>query len=139
MHRYSDRLLDRKALQRDNMAQCPKCGRHLTRAHRKSFEKLVYTDIFRCASCGYRLGSQRPFLLATVKFVFSRQTHCIRCGTSHVQRSSKRDRIDSVSRNLLSRILYLSGAPVNKCIACRLQYYDWRKPSPDSDPSGGRG
>jgi hypothetical protein len=29
--------------------------------------------------------------------------------------------------------LYLSRAPVYQCIACRLQYYDWRKPRPPAE------
>ena len=95
---------------------------------------MIYTNVFRCTNCGYRLGWLRLFLRVNYKFVFSRYTHCIKCGTAYIQRSSKRDRIDSVSKNVLSRILFFSGAPVNKCIACRLQYYDWRPPRPDAKP-----
>ena len=104
------------------------------REHRRSLEKLIYTDIHRCTKCGYRLTWLRLVRRGNLKFVFSRYTRCIRCGTAYVQRSSKRDRIDSVSKNLLSRILFVSGAPVNKCVACRLQYYDWRPPRPDAEP-----
>ena len=60
-------------------------------------------------------------------YLFSPYTHCVRCGTISVTRAAKRDRIDSVSRNILSRIQHLLGAPLNKCAACRLQYYDWRR------------
>jgi hypothetical protein len=65
---------------------------------------------------------------ARLTFLFSRRTHCIRCGTADVHRLSKRDRIDSVSNSLASWLMRLSGAPLNKCPSCRLQYYDWRRP-----------
>ena len=102
------------------------------RARRSSVQKLAYTDVFRCTNCDYRLSSPRPIWRANFRFTFSRYTHCIKCGTDAVHRLTKRDRVDSVSRSVISRILHLSGAPLNKCVACRLQYYDWRPPRPAS-------
>jgi hypothetical protein len=94
-------------------------------------QKVLYNEIFRCTRCGYFLKHLHPLVDANLSFVFSRYTHCIRCGTSRVQRLKKRDRIDSMSKHLASLLLRLTGAPLNKCPACRLQYYDWRPPQPD--------
>ena len=118
------------------MPDCPSCGRHLAHAHRAGFQKFVYSDVFRCGRCGYRLSVQHAFLRVSVTFVFSRHTHCVRCGTPEVRRSVKRDRVDSVSNHPLSRILQLTGAPVNRCLRCRLQYYDWRRPLGAADVPG---
>ena len=62
--------------------------------------------------------------------LFSRCSHCIRCGSSRVHRLTKRDRVDAMSRHVFSLIQLLTFAPLNKCVACRLQYYDWRPPNP---------
>jgi hypothetical protein len=59
-------------------------------------------------------------------FLFSRHTVCVRCGTSRVQRLSRRDSVDSTSRHPFSALMRLFGAPLNRCQACRLQFYDWR-------------
>jgi len=92
----------------------------------------MYSDVFRCSNCGHRLNRLHPKLSAMLTFVFSPYTHCIRCGAASVHRLTKRDRIDSVSRNPISVLLRLTGAPLIKCPACRLQYSDWRRPRPDS-------
>ena len=99
------------------------------RTHRKRLEKLVYSDVFRCSKCGYQARQPYPSIRKiNVGFVFSRYTHCVRCGTIYVKRVGKRDRVDSVSTNIFSRVQHVLAAPLNKCIACRLQYYDWRRP-----------
>ena len=108
------------------MPECPACGHHLIRMHRTTAEKLIYAELFRCAHCDLRLRQLRGRRNAKISFLFSRYTRCIRCGTQHVRRISKRDRVDSVSRGVVSTLLRLTGAPLNKCDACRLQYYDWR-------------
>ena len=41
---------------------------------------------------------------------------------------AKRDRVDTISHHPLSVIQHLTFAPLNKCPACRLQYFDWRPP-----------
>ncbi len=111
------------------MSECPKCGRHLSRKHRRLVQKIVYSDVMSCSRCGYRVGRPHPFIRSNFTFLFSRHTHCINCGNTQVRRGSRRDRIDTVSNHLLSRVLRLFGAPVNKCPRCRLQYYDWRRPA----------
>lgn len=110
------------------MPQCPKCGGHLVRTHRRRFQKIAYTAVFRCRKCDYQVGKFHPWLIANYRFLFSRYTRCIRCGTEQVYRASKRDRVDYVSSHPLSMLLHLTGAPLNKCPGCRLQYYDWRRP-----------
>lgn len=45
-----------------------------------------------------------------------------------IHRVAKRDRVDDLSQHPLSWLLGVSGAPLNKCPACRLQYYDWHPP-----------
>jgi uncharacterized protein with PIN domain len=112
------------------MTQCPACGGELKRTHRKVFQRMLYSDAYVCRKCGYRTARFHPFIRVNATFVFSRYTHCIRCGTARVHRMAKRDRIDSMSRHVLSLVQHLAFAPVNKCTACRLQYYDWRPPKP---------
>lgn len=109
--------------------RCPNCSKHLTRTHRTRLEKLVYSEVFRCSKCSYQ--TRQPYLFIrriNYGFVFSRYTHCVRCGTIYVKRVGKRDSVDSVSTNIFSRVQHILAAPLNKCSACRLQYYDWRRP-----------
>ena len=112
-----------------NMGRCLKCGSHLNRSHRRGFERLIYSEVFRCAKCRRPVGTLRPFFIANVKFVLSRHTRCIRCGTPNVHKRSRRDRVDSVSTHPLSLISYVSRAPVYKCNACRLQYMTGDRPA----------
>ena len=102
----------------------------MMREHRKAFQKVIYAELFRCSRCRTRVRRVYPFLRLNYEFLFSRHTRCVRCGTPAVHRMAKRDRVDSLSKNPLSQIQRLTGAPVNKCPACRLQYYDWRAPHP---------
>jgi hypothetical protein len=91
-------------------------------------EKFIYSDMYRCVKCGYRVGIAYALLRSNLTFVCSRHTRCIRCGTIEVRRSSRRDRIDSVSNNPLSWLMRFAAAPINRCVRCRLQYFDWRHP-----------
>jgi uncharacterized Zn finger protein len=108
------------------MPQCPNCGRHLLRRHRTVLQKLVYSDAFRCEQCGNWVKHYHSFLRVEIGFFLTPYTQCIRCGTREVHRIAKRDRVDSLSKRPASRLMQLLGAPLNKCPACRLQYYDWR-------------
>jgi hypothetical protein len=110
------------------MAVCPTCTAHLTRVHRSLLERLVYADVHHCHRCNRRIRRWRSAADRSVQFLFSRQSHCIQCGTGRVQRLSKRDRIDSMSKHPFSLVLLLTGAPINHCPSCRLQYHDWRRP-----------
>ena len=100
----------------------------MTRTHRTRVQKLLYSDVFRCTKCGRRLNRKHIRRSVMLIFAFSRYSHCIRCGTPNVVRLSKRDRVDSVSRHPASLLFGLTGAPLNKCPHCRLQYRDWRRP-----------
>jgi uncharacterized protein with PIN domain len=112
------------------MPKCPECAKHMIRTHRSHIQKIVYTDTFRCPKCGYKFGTVRPWLRIKAGYIFSRFTRCVRCGTLNVHRSQKRDRVDRPTRQFLGRIQRIVFAPLNKCEACRLQYYDWRPPYP---------
>ena len=117
------------------MPACPKCGKHLSRQHRTALQKLIYSEVLHCSRCARSIKHPYSvFNTFTGRFLFSRYSRCVRCGTVYVQRSAKRDRIDSLSGSLYSRIQHLLGAPLNKCVACRLQYYDWRRPWTPPDP-----
>jgi hypothetical protein len=98
------------------------------RTHRTFIEKVLYSDVFRCPACNNSVVRSRLLLGVHPRFLFSRYSHCVRCGTPNVHRSAKRDYIDSVTGGFLGRVQHVLGAPVNKCLACRLQYYDWRPP-----------
>ena len=116
------------------MPDCPDCGTHLARRHRRPLERILYSNRFFCPECGRRWAQRRVPLW----FIFARHTRCIQCGTPQVERASKPDRIDAFSRRLFSRLMHLGGAPLYKCRACRLQYYDWRTPEP-APPQGPAG
>jgi len=116
------------------MAHCQNCGWELKKTHRTVFQKLLYSGAFVCPRCGLRTRRFRPRLRVTSIFVFSRYTHCINCGSARVHRLAKRDRVDTMSHHPLSVIQHLTFAPLNKCPACRLQYFDWRRPEPAPDP-----
>jgi hypothetical protein len=64
------------------------------------------------------------------RFPFSRHSRCIRCGSDAIQRLKKRDKQDGFLQNPLALIQGLTGAPVNRCSSCRLQFFDWRRPRP---------
>src|SRR5262245_52811090 len=113
------------------MPLCPNCGHHLMRTHRTAFQKILYSDVFRCAQCRTTTKWIRAGLSIRYTFYFSRFTHCIRCGSPRIERMEKRDHIDSMSHHPYSHLLQLTGAPLKKCPACRLQYYDWRPLVPE--------
>jgi len=50
-----------------------------------------------------------------------------------VQRLKQRDKVDGFSHDPLVRVQAVTGAPVNRCSPCRLQFVDWRKPHPDGN------
>jgi hypothetical protein len=79
------------------------------------------------------MGQAYPSVRIHLIFCFSRHTHCIQCGSSLVSRLPRRDRIEAMSKHLLSTVFRLLGAPIVHCPACRLQYYDWRRPPPMSE------
>lgn len=89
------------------MLHCSRCGKRLVRVHRTILDRYLY------AHC---------------RFLFSRHSRCIRCGSEAVQRLKKRDKVNGFSQNPFTLMQVLIGAPVNRCSPCRLQFLDWRKP-----------
>jgi hypothetical protein len=110
------------------MLPCHYCGRHLVRVHRTAFEKIMWSEMYECPNCRRRAGSFHRSLYAHCRFLFSRHSRCVRCGSEVVQRLRKRDKLERFSRNPLALIQALTGAPINFCALCRLQFFDWRKP-----------
>ena len=108
------------------MPDCPSCRKPLERRHRTLVEKLLYRDAFRCAACAREVRRLGALGSVRASFYLSRYTRCIRCSSHRVRRQKHRDRIDFMSRRVISLVLRLTGAPLNRCPACRLQYYDWR-------------
>lgn len=115
------------------MADCLTCGGRLERRHRSAMEKVLYAHVFECRQCHNRVRLTRRALRVGRLFLFSQHTCCPRCGSDDVKRESKRDRIDSASKHIVSRVQGWFGAPLNKCPACRLQYHDWRPLAPAED------
>ena len=113
------------------MVRCPKCGAGMERSRRKGMERVVYAHKYRCGTCDTRVSETRPYLKANLTFMFSVHTHCIRCGAPDVQRRTTMDHIDPFTRHPISRLLFLTGAPVYRCATCRVQYYDWRGKEPE--------
>jgi hypothetical protein len=96
------------------------------RVHRSALERLLFADVFRCRDCGRRNRRLHARTAVRLRYLFSLHTHCPRCGTADVIRRKRRDKVETMSAGLLSRLARLTGAPVRFCGACRLQYYDWR-------------
>jgi len=113
------------------MTRCPYCEGHLKRVHRYFFEKWFYSDAFTCHRCKRRSRRYQLWWYSTYRYVFSRYSVCLRCGTQHVYRVTKKDRVDSVSKNILSLMQQILFAPVKKCPNCRLQYHDARPIAPE--------
>jgi hypothetical protein len=88
--------------------------------------------MYECPKCNRRVGAYHNFLYSHVRFLFARHSRCIRCGSEAVQRLKKRDKVDGFSHNPLALVQAVTGAPVNRCSPCRLQFFDWRKPHPDA-------
>jgi uncharacterized protein with PIN domain len=111
------------------MPKCPQCGSALSRVHRSRWQRLVYSQAYRCNRCKTAITWYYSFLhrqIVRAKFLFSSKSRCVQCGSPAVQELLKRDYVDPVSRNPLARIQKLVAAPIKRCPACRLQYYDWR-------------
>jgi hypothetical protein len=100
----------------------------MMRVHRNTFEKIIYSNAFQCDQCGRRSRRLRTPLRVKFTYLFSLHTHCLRCGSGTVERSQQRQRLDSISRSPFSAIQRLIGAPMKRCLACRLTYFDWRPP-----------
>ena len=103
------------------MPSCTNCGEALKRAHRKPWEKSVYSIVFRCGKCGRRMGEKHP-----IYNYLARHTRCPRCGTPDVDRRTVRDKIDKVTHSPVSMFQMLLGGSLYHCGFCRIQFYDLR-------------
>jgi hypothetical protein len=111
-------------------SSCPHCDGPLARERRRPVERLYLARIEACRRCGARVRTFRVPMANAVRFLASRHTHCIQCGTAKVRRLPARDHIDAMSKHPLSLLFQLTLAPIVHCGACRLQYHDWRLPEP---------
>jgi predicted RNA-binding Zn-ribbon protein involved in translation (DUF1610 family) len=109
-----------------HMLDCPDCGTHGHRTHRRGVQRILYSNLYACANCGRRVGNVRTPFRAELGFVFSTHTRCPRCATFRIHRQPRFDRIDWMSWHPLSCFFRLTFAPRHKCDRCRLQFYDWR-------------
>ena len=109
---------------------CYKCGGVLERVHRNVVERLFVAEAYRCLECCDKAYAFYRWWFSPYRFIFSRRTLCPRCGTFRVYRIQQRDPLDSTSRNLLSLIQLVLGAPRNRCPNCRMQYADFRSAVP---------
>ena len=108
------------------MLQCATCETPLVRVRRRFLERLLYADAYECRPCGRRVRRLHSGLSVRYNFFVSRQARCVNCGTAKVQRVAKRDLLDSLSGHPVSQLQRLTCAPLIRCAACRLQFYDWR-------------
>ena len=105
------------------MPRCGECGGRLWRVHRGWKERLLYTAVHVCRTCGARAGVWRWY-----SFYLSRRPGCPKCQTRRLTRLPDPDPIDRFYRNPLSRLQGLLGARLYRCRYCRVQFYDWRRP-----------
>ena len=117
------------------MYKCPHCTGWMERVRRSALERIVFAEVFICLSCGRRVPLWRPRVSAiwiTYRFIVSRFSRCICCGSGLVFRTQYSD---SLTKNPLGRIQRLFGAPLVECSACRRNYFDWRRPRPERRPA----
>lgn len=107
------------------MPECPKCGEKISRTHRSFWEKPIYSIVFCCRSCNYRVGAKQDFFRQ-----FSWNTLCPRCGNMDVEKRKTRDKIDKLIHSPLSVLNSLLGGKLYHCVFCRIQYYDIRSRLP---------
>ena len=112
------------------VAHCPECGSETEQVHRSAAQRVLYLRLYQCRMCLTYVARPRswvgPFVGPSVIFILSRHTLCIRCGNTEVRRMSHRDYVDSMSKHPFAVLMRLTGAPLNRCQSCRLQYHDWR-------------
>ena len=103
----------------------------MERVARTWLQRIIYSEVYICIACGARLGIHRPSLssaiINTYRFICSRYSHCVSCGSGAVERN---DRVYFLSKNPLGWIQWLVGAPAMECSPCGRQYFDWRPARP---------
>lgn len=117
------------------MARCAKCDGHLEKVRRTRWERLVYSAAYRCQKCKARVRRSPHWWSSTFRFVFSRYSVCVQCGTEQVRKAPRRDPLSHFSKHPLSLIQTILFAPRKECPYCRLQYRDLRPVARPMHPS----
>ncbi len=104
------------------MPRCEKCRGILVRVRRSIMEKMMYSRIYKCKECGFRISRNHHFTL-----YFAPHTHCPHCGNERVRLRSKPDKIDKTLKTPMSLLQRILGGRLYHCLYCRIQYYDLRK------------
>jgi len=120
------------------MPRCAKCGGHTEKVPRTYLERLIFVAAYRCQKCKRRTRSFHTRWTSTWRFLFSRHSVCVRCGTEHVDSLRKRDPLLDLSKHPLSLIQVIFFAPRKHCPYCRLQFYDARSVARVHAKSAGR-
>lgn len=103
---------------------CPACGEARMRRRRRGFfERFVHAAVYFCPVCGHEV----PVSQAAVYPILSRVARCPRCSNTRLKQFEKRDHIEKLYGNPVSRIQEWLGAPLLYCSFCRLQFYDFRR------------
>ena len=109
---------------------CPRCSGRIEPVDQTRLQSILYSEAFVCTGCGVRMELYRgliSFVINNHRFLFSRYSHCLSCGSANVDRGRK---AHSVSKNPLGWIQLLAAAPLMECYPCGRQYFDWRIPRP---------
>jgi hypothetical protein len=110
------------------MTKCRNCGGYLAQVRRTRWERLICSAAYLCQKCRTRVRERSlPYWwTSTWRFILSRHTVCIRCGTVQVHKVRKRDPLNQFSKHPLSLIQAIFFVPRKECPFCRLQYLDVR-------------
>lgn len=107
--------------------ECPHPSGCQVRVSRHWLQRIFYTEVYYCTDCGVRLGIHHRYLsvlfVKNVRFIFSRYSHCVSCGSGAVDAGGS---IYLLSRNPFGWIQLLAAAPLRECSPCGLQFFDWR-------------
>lgn len=94
----------------------------MRRRRRGFLERFVHAAVYSCPVCRH----EAPVSQVAVYPVLSTVARCPRCSNANLKELEKRDHIEKMYRNPISRIQQWLGAPLLYCRFCRLQFYDLR-------------
>jgi hypothetical protein len=95
------------------------------RRHRRGFEKLIFSQTYRCRTCNIRF-SRGYFNLG----LFEKYVSCPQCGSPSPDLRTRRDKVDGMQGGLARFVHWAMGGNLYHCVFCRLQFYDVRKLRP---------
>lgn len=103
---------------------CPNCREaRLVRRRRSFIERIFHAAVYFCPKCRI----EAPVSQVAVYPHLSLTARCPRCSNTHLRRLKKRDQIEKLYLNPVSRAQQWLGAPLLYCRYCRLQFYDFRR------------